>query len=170
MKDSESETLTTESRAWKRFRNSVKEDFRLKHRNIERKILALKAEIKTLKATSKTLQNSIEQVDDKCNYARESYDLLIQYGKVKLNSNSAEAIINRNLCHVIGLTSGLTTVLHDKVELLVIPQYWCDPWFLKVLSEVPDNGSFYKRLARLSTAQDQEEINEEIGLLLLATQ
>jgi hypothetical protein len=157
---------------WKKFIQQRKDYFDSGITNIKEQIRAKKQDLAYLNKRKKELERQQARVEPLCKQVLTANKELPLLGKARLNGKTAEAIEKRELCHVIGLLSGQTGISHNSKEINISYNYWCDKWFVEFLEMVDNNNVcdrqyIYSRLATCAKLQDQELINQELGLIYL---
>jgi hypothetical protein len=157
---------------WTKYRKDRKKDFDRSLQSERANLRNLRERVKVTEKRIHVYKEQLNTVDVKCDAALNNHQALIHtHKKVRLNAKVAEALIKRDVCHVVGLLSGMSSVTYETNNLRVAPKYWCDPWFVNLLHRIDhsaiNRSEMYLCLDNLHDAHSKEEIDDGIGMFLL---
>lgn len=163
--------MSSNEKMWKKYKYERKNNFKRHITALDKAEKHYNNRLLDIKKQKEELQEEADTVDKKCLTALNNYDWLIEKGKIRLNGKVAEAIVNRNVSHIIGLFSGFTSVTHSSYSLKLTSQWWCDLWFVNVLDLIDNNGNLKRQdlynLLDTTKDMDEDSIKEELGMFLL---
>lgn len=126
----------------------------------------LRRELDSLRRVYHEVPAAIELVNEQRRIARDK-------GLVFMDGRVGPAIESRNLCEYVGAEKLITACDFDAWDGAYKMKYhaiwYCKPWFADFLNKVKGENrkKFYKRMEELKAIGDKDELDAELGLLVL---